>query len=294
VYEDLDENSEYSEGEPGLAGVLVTLKDSVGRQLDFRTTLADGAFLFSALSPGTYRVEQSDLPGTYSTTPNLVRIPLQAGELLWVSFGDHYIANPSPTAAATDDLFYNYLPLLSKSLALPFHTPTPTATPPSASYVQAVNCGSGEGYRASDDFWYAPDQAYSPGSWGWEGPHSKTWTNTLDVQGTGDDPLYESQRYSMDAYRFTVPDGQYQVLLCFAEIFQYVKTGNRVFAVEIEGRRVLNNLDLAALGARNRALEQVFNTAVSDGTLDIVFIPQSTDYSPVVNAIRVQRTGALQ
>jgi hypothetical protein len=115
VYEDQNESGEYDEGEPGLGGVLVTLKDSDGRQVDFRNTGADGDFFFGALPPGTYRVEQYDLPGTHSTTPNLIYIPLAAGDLLWVSFGDRYTITPTPTVA-TEDLFYNYLPLCSRNL----------------------------------------------------------------------------------------------------------------------------------------------------------------------------------
>lgn len=173
VYEDRDENGEFSQGEAGLGGVLVILQDSDGHQVGFQTTGADSDFTFAALVPATYRIQQYDLPGMYSATPNVIDTPLAAGDLLWVSFGDRYGATLTPTTVVTENLSFDYLPVWPRNLAFPLPTVTPTATPSFVPFAQAVNCGSSAGYQASDDAWYAPDQPYAPGSWGWEGPFAQ-------------------------------------------------------------------------------------------------------------------------
>jgi hypothetical protein len=157
-------------------------------------------------------------------------------------------------------------------------------------YERAVNCGAEGGYQASDGYWYAPDQAYAPGSWGWEGGRSDFVSSTeADIKGTVDDPIYRVHRYAMDAYRFDVPNGPYVVRLKFAEVFRWMSVGDRVFAVDIEGQRVLDQFDMLANGLRERAEDWEWEVYVEDGRLDIIFEQQSTDYAPAINGIRVRR-----
>ena len=62
VWWDLDEDGVQDADEPGLAGVLVTLKDGIGNTVAFTTTDANGAYSFDTLVPGDYQVVFT-LPG---------------------------------------------------------------------------------------------------------------------------------------------------------------------------------------------------------------------------------------
>ena len=65
---------------------------------------------------------------------------------------------------------------------------------------------------------WVPDQPYAPGSWGYLGGKD-TQTNT-EIQGTPDNPLYQTLRADIEGYRFDLPKGTYEVELLFADIFR--------------------------------------------------------------------------
>ncbi len=196
--------------------------------------------------------------------------------------------SPSPT----NTLAYSYGPLLLKmSTPTPTNTPTPTLTPTFIPYDQAVNCGGDSGFQASDGYRYAPDQPYTPGSWGWQGAPNSVSTTDRDIRNTYDDPLYQVHRHSVSAYRFTVPAGRYHVVLRFAEVFPYTHVGDRVFSVDLEGQRVLSRFDVRAQVPLYYALDKEFEVNVVDGVLDVTFEQQSSDWSPAINGIRVKSIG---
>lgn len=76
----------------------------------------------------------------------------------------------------------------------------------------AVNVGSNCYFTsdASGQTW-VPDREYRKGSWGHVG--GKARTTTSEVAATTDGPLYQSMLTDMEAYRFDVPDGNYEVEL---------------------------------------------------------------------------------
>jgi hypothetical protein len=206
---------------------------------------------------------------------------------------------PTPTSTLsptpTNTPAFGYFPLVRRDPSpTPTRTPIPTPTPTMQPYAQAVNCGSPTGYQASDGAWYAPDQPHTSGAWGYSGswqtfsvPESKV------IYSTTDPSLYRSQRYATSkgtsAYRFTVPNGHYEVKLRFAELVSYTAKTQRVFDVRVEERAFLEHLDLVATVGRFTALDRTGTFEVSDGVLDITFDWSTTDYSAVINAIRVRR-----
>ena len=473
VFEDRDGDGVRDAGEPGLAGAVVTLATMSGSTVGVRYPGADGAFAFTGLAPATYHLTETNPPGTTSTTPDQILLPVSSGDVLVFDFGDRFLGSttathtpsltptgstapatatmtntprpsstpsitltpsrtptsgPSPTPTQTPTswidvsrampahcrgvftgntagkannahqygdcpwsetgpedvyvliktvmsdltvsledptgvdhdvfLLYEAYPsallkageaglvypnlapgtyyivvdgfngsmgpyqltvncegeptptptatlqptatntparsfwvlLYRKPTPTPTNTPTPTVTPTPPPYQVGVNCG-GSWFQASDGLWYQPDQQYTPGSWGWEGgQQGDVGTTDRAISNTLDDPLYQSQRYAMNAYRFTVPPGRYEVLLRFAEIFPYISSGRRVFSVYIEGRRVLDHLDpIAQWGAKYRAWDGKYCVEVSDGVLDITFENHTTEYVAIINAIRVTR-----
>jgi hypothetical protein len=91
-------------------------------------------------------------------------------------------------------------------------------------------------------------------------------------------------------YKFDVPDGNYEVELHFAEVY-YNSGGARVFDIKIEDQVVANDFDIwSYAGGKNKAVRRNFTAQVSDGRLDIDFIPE-TDDEPTIHAIRVSGPG---
>ena len=106
------------------------------------------------------------------------------------------------------------------------------------------------------------------------------------INNTPDPALYQTERWSAFSYQFAVPNGSYNVVLKFAEIY-WNSVGQRVFNVSINGTQVLTNFDIvAAAGAPLTAIDQTFPVTVTNGTVTIQFIPGSADL-PKVSAINL-------
>jgi protocatechuate 3,4-dioxygenase beta subunit len=88
VWLDQDADGMLDTEEPGLSGVTIDL--FIGRELiTGTTTLEDGSYEFTSLSPGTYRIREKNPPGVpYSTTPDEMIVALTRGWHLVVNFGD--------------------------------------------------------------------------------------------------------------------------------------------------------------------------------------------------------------
>lgn len=246
---------------------------------------ADRTFTRRNLAPGTYYIIVDGYEGSYG--PYTLEVYCE-GE-----------PTPTPTKTflptPTNTPVFGYWPLLLRQpTPTPTPTPIPTLTPTFQPYAQAVNCGATVGFWASDGHWYAPDQAFSVGSWGWEG-EGGVWSVSEEIVGTTDDPLYQSHRYAMNSYRFSVPPGRYEVWLRFAEIFFLARLDYRVFAVDIEGQRILDHFDVRRdAGGLYRPFDELVYVDAADGVLDIRFTKQTErEYWPIINAIRVKRVGNL-
>lgn len=78
----------------------------------------------------------------------------------------------------------------------------------------------------SDEVAWIPEQPYTEGSWGYVGgeqarPKTKRGTqpaSNLAINDTRLDPMYQTQRRGIEAFRADVPDGSYEVTLHFAEL----------------------------------------------------------------------------
>lgn len=146
-----------------------------------------------------------------------------------------------------------------------------------------VNAGGPLYFDVENNLWYA-DQPYSPNGWGYVGGEISSTTDPID--NTDDDPLYQKYRYSETnfSYQFDVPDGFYEITLLFMEPY-WEEAGKRVFDVSIEGKLVLDNLDIYAEVGYDYATSKRFTTTVSDGQLNIDFTPEIG--FPVVMAIQI-------
>lgn len=124
------------------------------------------------------------------------------------------------------------------------------------------------------------------------------YVKAVDVAGTDDDVLYQSERYTNNkgSFGYEIPvaiSGEYDIRLHFAEIFFGVDAnqldkgaGSRVFDVVIEGQEVLSNFDILAETDPATALVKDFdNVNVSDGFVSIYF--NGIVQSPKVNGIEI-------
>jgi hypothetical protein len=175
----------------------------------------------------------------------------------------------------------------SRGVATPAGTPRPgRAVGDPAAYFQAVNCG-GPAYTAQNGDLYSADQIYTAGSWGYLSGQTAAVGNA--IANTNDDPLYQTERYNLTGYSFDVPAGSYQVVLRFAETYQYAVNRGRIFDVKIENEIAVKDLDILARAGPFAALDLTFSGVVSDGQLNITFVASAGVAK--INAIVVRGAG---
>jgi len=159
---------------------------------------------------------------------------------------------------------------------------------------------------------WIPEQEYSPSSWGYVGGERMYQKNTggsrpafeADIACTDLDPIFQTQRAGLDAFKADVPDGRYFVCLYFADLTgpfrgkpMLYDIGNlalssgeteRVFSVSINGTTVLSDFNIAQEYGYNTAVVQRFPIEVAGGAgLNICFI--KSQGLPVLNAIRITK-----
>lgn len=147
--------------------------------------------------------------------------------------------------------------------------------------VLAINAGSHCDYiePRSGQPWLR-DQAYTPGGWGYVAGKPLYVANKIgskeDILTTDDDPLYQTMRVGMDAYRFDVAPGRYEVELLFTDPFPQSRRfvdgaespkhegGLRIFDVLINDEVALPALDLLKTLGYNYPLREKFIAHVAD------------------------------
>ncbi|KPK58921.1 MAG: hypothetical protein AMK73_08930 [Planctomycetes bacterium SM23_32] len=154
--------------------------------------------------------------------------------------------------------------------------------------VLRVNCGAEEdyvdaaGHRWRADRWATPDSG-----WGAVGGLTARRAD-LAVDRTDAPEVYRSERYSMRAYSFALPDGDYALRLHFAETYDGAAfEGGRVFSVTVNGKPALEDFDpFAAAGALAvPVVRRVDAVRVTAGDLRIEFRQQVQN--PEVNGIEI-------
>lgn len=131
---------------------------------------------------------------------------------------------------------------------------------------------------------------------GFDNPPSERYTIPNAIAGTVDDWLFQSERYSFApqfSYRLPLPATPMQVelTLLFSESY-FTGTGQRLFHVEVQGDRVLQNLDLVgASGGRFRAISRTYDVLITGGELVITLLNAGASAAKI-DGIRVQASTA--
>jgi hypothetical protein len=135
--------------------------------------------------------------------------------------------------------------------------------------------------------WRAPEKRVS----GWVGGQTSDFKD-VHFADTEDSVLYQTVRYNMSLYRLVAPNGAYKVTLKFCEP-HFDASGKRVFTVKLQGKKVLDRLDIFTIAGKNIALDYTFDeVAVTNGWLDIEFVRQIEN--PLMAALVVQGKGFTQ
>ncbi len=168
-----------------------------------------------------------------------------------------------------------FAPLLFKDGGSSPSSPLADTAAPARKFVLRVDCGAVDPYKDKFGNIWAADQDLEAGkSWG------AVYGSILDrpdvgITGTEIPRIYETERYSMDSYKFTVPNGRYTVRLHFAETFEGIMgPQERVFSVSVPGQEVLKDLDLfRTVGFLKPLVKEYKGVSVENGPLVIGFTP---------------------
>ena len=108
----------------------------------------------------------------------------------------------------------------------------------------------------------------------------------LQIANTSQPEIYRSEHYSMEAFKQTLPNGNYTVKLHFAETFEGIQgPGERVFSFDVEGKPYKDFDVWVKSGGGSRAYVETVPVEITDGQLDIKFTPQVEN--PQINAIEI-------
>ncbi len=167
-----------------------------------------------------------------------------------------------------------------------------------------------------DNIAWIPEQEYRAGSWGYVGGEVNYTTSssgrtkyptTIDIDfiNSENDPIWQTQRKNMEAFKADVPDGKYCVMLYFAEwksdkkkevLANMLGSGggysegvaNRIFDVAINGVTVLDDYDITAETGAEYGITKKFTVDVDGGKgLTIGFTPIKGE--PTLCAVRIYK-----
>ncbi len=125
--------------------------------------------------------------------------------------------------------------------------------------VYGINVG-GDAFTSESGYVFQADQYFSGGS---------ISTTTDPISKTGDDPLYQTERYGAYTYELPVTNGKYRVTLKMVELYSTANAA-RVFSATVENQSVISNIDLHALVGHDAAHDVTApDMMITDGNLSI-------------------------
>lgn len=164
--------------------------------------------------------------------------------------------------------------------AMTTQTVTIVASMPTTPVPIRIEAGSAEPYTDGLGRVWAGDYGFTGGGMADRG--------TLEIAGTTDDRLYQTERWEAAGYSFILANGLYEVRLHLAETFAGIAAaGQRVFSVTAEGTSPTgwSDIDIFAEAGANTALVKSGIVAVTDNYLDLAFTASVN--SPLVSAIEI-------
>lgn len=143
-----------------------------------------------------------------------------------------------------------------------------------ANAAMEINVNCGDGAVTYNTVNYKSDFGFVGGS---------TYSSNKNISN----PVYKTHRWAKTFdYNFTVPNGTYTVKLMFAETY-WNQPNIRVFNVDINGARVVSNLDVYQLAGAG-PYDRDFTVTVTNGVMNLHFTTVSTSTSHAfISGIRI-------
>jgi beta-galactosidase len=164
--------------------------------------------------------------------------------------------------------------------------------------------------RVSKICWI-PEQEYTNGSWGYIGgeplkPKTKNGVipaSDLDIYGTTQDPIFQTQRVGLKEFKADVPDGEYEIYCYWAHlvptsekeglvnnlgnsaIYDTIKKYN--FDLSINDEMFLKNFDIPSQIGVQKAIIKKIKVNISDGKGILLKFTPIDNSIPYLNAIRI-------
>jgi beta-glucanase (GH16 family)/uncharacterized protein YozE (UPF0346 family) len=119
---------------------------------------------------------------------------------------------------------------------------------------------------------YVADQGFKPTiEYGYLDGTNVSYSSSIQINGTDEDVIYQTDRTGLVKYLVRVPNGVYDVKLMFAENY-HTTSGKRIFDVYVQSEMAENKLDIFQKVGANSAYEKlVQNVNVTDNILEIFF-----------------------
>jgi beta-galactosidase len=159
---------------------------------------------------------------------------------------------------------------------------------------------------------WLPEKEYSTSSWGYVGgtnyvkrtKYGQQPASDSNIYGTTNEPIFQTMRTGIQAFKADVPDGEYTVSLYFADLQAVAGSKTlvynlgddaigddikeRIFNVSINKTPVISNLNIASEFGGNTAVVKKFTVLVQNGQgISVDFEPLKGE--TVLNAIRIYR-----
>ena len=213
-------------------------------------------------------------------------------------------------AVARDTIVLNHLAQSSNFKQL-YKNAKPLTKPTAGyNYIYRINCGGAEYKDENGNTWLADREFNSEIT----GHGSSSWTSSFlempsffasqrrtfsPIRNTKDWGLFQPFRYGKDKleFHFDIEDGEYLVEFFFIEPWLGIGGGTnakgmRLFDVTINGKTVINDLDIWNEVGTNTALKKTVKTNVTGGKMIISF-PESKSGQAIVSAIAIAKKSTV-
>ncbi|RXK58176.1 DUF4982 domain-containing protein [Lacibacter luteus] len=202
-------------------------------------------------------------------------------------------------AVARDTIVLHHLPQSPNFKQLYANAKPLTKPTAGCNYIYRINCG-GAAYKDENGNTWAADKGFATS---WTKDFQEVPVNFASqrrtfspIKNTNDWKLFQSFRYGKDklSYEFPLPDGEYLVELYFVEPWLGIGGGTnakgmRLFDVAINGKTVIDDLDIWNEVGVNTALKKTVKAKISGGKMIISF-PESKSGQAVISAIAIAST----
>jgi len=171
---------------------------------------------------------------------------------------------PAPTLAT-----------LQTGAAMP--APAPAAAASAAKTIR-IKAGKSEPVKDAEGNVWLADQGFEGGQ--------TIERPDIQIANTKTPDLYRAERYSMDSFSWSVPNGKYLVKLHFAETFEGISgPGERVFSFNVQGKDFKDFDPWVKAGGFLKPYIETVPVDVTDGKIKVTFTPKVEN--PQICAIEI-------